>query len=200
MISKISERLSSKLITDGTISEDDKELYDYGLFMLLSYIVYLCLTCILGLIFQCFFESIVFYIVFQAIRKFAGGYHASTELKCEALTTLSILLCIVVIRLSRTYDFQTVLLIFSSMATICIFCLCPLDTPEKPLSVKEFKYFRKISLTILFVIIIAIIVSYYFKIHFIFLPCCLSIILESVLLISAKFQKALKNKKKAINL
>lgn len=196
MISKISEHLSSKLIAEGTINKNDKELYDYGLFMLLSYIVYLCLTCILGLILQCFFESIVFYISFQLIRKFAGGYHASTELRCEALTTLSILLCIIVIRLSKTYDFQTVLLINSAIATICIFFLCPIDTPEKPLSDKEYKYFRKISRIIVFIILSLTIITYVLKWNCIFSPCCLSLILETVLIVAGQINKT---NKKLIN-
>ena len=123
------------------------------------------------------------------IRRYAGGYHALTETRCEILSTLSILACIVVIRLSKTYDIQTVLLIISAVSSVCIFVLCPLDTPEKPLSNKEFKYFRKVSWIILFVIIIAIIVSYVFKFQMVLVPCCLSLILESILLAAGKIKR-----------
>lgn len=189
MISKLSAYLTEKLLSNGTISEKDKDLYIYGLFMMISQIVFFIITCIFGFILCCILESIIFYIVFQFIRKFAGGYHASTEARCDILSTLSILACIVVIRLSKIYDFQTILLLISILSAVCIFFLCPLDTPKKPLSEKECKYFRKISWLILLAIVVAIIVSYIFKFKIVNVPCCLSLILESILLVAGKIKR-----------
>ena len=188
MISKISTYITEKLLSNGTIGNEDKELYIYGLFMLLSHIMYLIFICLFGILFHCLVESIIFYIGFQFIRRYAGGYHAATETRCEILSTFSILACIVVIKLSKTYDFQTILLIISALSAVCIFVFCPLDTPEKPLTEKELKYFRKISWIILFVIILLILLSYCFKIKFTFTPLCMSLILESVLLIAGKIK------------
>lgn len=157
--------------------------------MLLSQLMFFIITCIFGLVLNCIIESIIFYISFQFIRKYAGGYHASTETRCEILSTLSIFACIVVIRLSKTYDFQTVLLIISALSAVCIFVFCPLDTPEKPLSDKEFRYFRKISWLILLVIVAAVIVSYVFKFQMVTVPCCMSLILESILLAAGKIKR-----------
>lgn len=189
MISKLSTRLTEKLLSNGTISDEDKELYIYGLFMLLSQLMFFIIACIFGLILGCTIESIIFYIAFQFIRRYAGGYHASTEARCEIFSTLSILACIVVIKLSKTYDFQTVLLIISAISAVCIFVFCPLDTPEKPLSDKEFRYFRKVSWIILLVIIVAVILSYVFKLQMVTVPCCLSLILESILLAAGKIKR-----------
>lgn len=189
MISKLSTNLTERLLSNGAISEEDKDLYIYGLFMLISHLIFFIIACIFGLILGCIIESIIFYIAFQFIRRYAGGYHASTETRCEIFSTLSILACIVVIRLSKTYDFQTVLLLITILSAVCIFVSCPLDTPEKPLSDKEFKYFRKVSWIILFVIIVAIIVSYVFKFQMVTVPCCLSLILESILLAAGKIKR-----------
>lgn len=189
MINNLSVYFTEKLLSNGTINDEDKELYIYGLFMLLSQLMFFGITCIFGLILKCILESIIFYIAFQFIRKYAGGYHASTETRCEISTTLSILACIVLIRLSKTYDFQIALVTITVISAISIFCLCPLDTPEKPLSDKEFRYFRKISWLILFVIITVITVSYIFKLSIIIVPCCLSLILESILLALGKIKR-----------
>ncbi len=193
MISKLSTRLTEKLLSNGTISDEDKELYIYGLFMLLSQLMFFIIACIFGLVLSCILESIIFYIAFQFIRKYAGGYHAATETRCEILSSFSILACIAVIRLSKTYDFQTILLSISAVSAVCIFVFCPLDTPEKPLTDKEFRYFRKISWIILLVISIAVIVSYIFKFQMVLVPCCLSLILESVLLVAGKMKKVSQN-------
>lgn len=189
MINNLSALLTDKLLAKGSITEDERELYIYGFFMLLSHIMYFVLACIFGILFKCFIESIIFYIAFQFIRRYAGGYHAATETRCEILSTLSIIASIGIIKLSKIYDFKTTLLIITLISMVIIFILCPLDTPEKPLTEKEFKYFRKISWIILLVISIAIIVSYFFKFNLLFAPCCISLILESILLISGKIKK-----------
>lgn len=189
MINNLSVRLTDKLLTKGIIIEDERELYIYGFFMLLSHLMYLVLACIFGLLFKCFIESIVYYVAFQFIRKYAGGYHAATETRCEILSTLSIIVSIGVIKLSKIYDIKTIFLLVTLISMVLIFCLCPLDTPEKPLSKKEFKYFRKISWIILLVISSVIIVSYFFKFKILFTPCCVSLVLESVLLVAGKIKR-----------
>lgn len=185
MISK----LSKKIVNQLNILDDEQELYEYGFFILLSQILYFIIAIIIGTICGTVFESIIFYIAFQFIRRYAGGYHASTETRCEIFSTLSILACIVVIKLSKTYDIQTALLIISAVSAVCIFVFCPLDTPEKPLTDKEFRYFRKISWLILLAIVVAIIVSYIFKFKIVTVPCCLSLILESILLVAGKIKR-----------
>lgn len=185
MISK----LSKKIVNQLNILDDEQELYEYGFFILLSQILYFIIAIIIGTICGTVFESIIFYIAFQFIRRYAGGYHAATETRCEILSTLSILACIVVIRLSKTYDIQTALLIISALSAVCIFVFCPLDTPEKPLTDKEFRYFRKVSWLILLTIVVAIIVSYIFKFKIFTVPCCLSLVLESILLTAGKIKR-----------
>ena len=189
MINNLSARLTDKLLSKGSSTEDERELYIYGLFMLISQLLYLVLACIFGLLFQCFIESIAFYVAFQVIRRYAGGYHAATETRCEILSTLSIIASIGIIKLSKIYDFKTILLFITLVSVVLIFFLCPLDTPEKPLSEKEFKYFRKISWIILLVISSIIIVSYFFKFNILFTPCCVSLILESILLVAGKIKR-----------
>ncbi len=197
MINNLSRRLTDKLLSNGTITEDERELYIYGFFMLLSHIMYLIFVCVIGLILGCVFESIIFYISFQFIRRYAGGYHASTETRCQIMSSLSLAACIVVIKLSKIYDFQTVVFAVSMAAAVCIFLLSPLDTAQKPLSEKEMNYFRKISRMILFIITAVIIISFALKIKFLLTPCCMSLILESVLLFSGKIKRKYTRKKSA---
>lgn len=195
MISKLSTHLTEKLLSNGTISDEDKDLYIYGLFMLFSHLMFFIIACIFGLILGCIFESIIFYIAFQFLRRYAGGYHAKTETRCEIMSALSILCCIVIIKCSKMYDINIVLLSTSLVFAVLIFIFCPLDTPEKPLTDKEHKYFRKISLIILSLIIVAIIISFIFKFNIIFAPCCVSVILEGVLIGTGQIKKAYSKKR-----
>lgn len=195
MIGKLSSKISDLLIRKSVIDSEDQELYVYGFFILLSQILYFIIAVIFGIIFNVLLQSVVFYIAFQFIRKYAGGYHASTEGRCEIMSALSILACIVMIWLSRSYDFSLLLFCISLVAVLVIAVLCPLDTPEKPLSNKELKYFRKISWLILFIIAALIVVSYIFGWSYIFSPCCISLILESILIIAGKIKQITNFKK-----
>lgn len=195
MINKISSKIVEILIKHSLVENEEKELYLYGFFILLSQILYFIIVITIGILFNVIFESIIFYITFQFIRRYAGGYHAKTETRCDILSTLSILCCIVLIKLSKMYDIRIGLLSISLVFAVLIFILCPLDTPEKPLNDKEYKYFRKITWIILSLIIIAIIVSFYFKFNIVFAPCCASLILEGVLIDTGQIKKAYSKKR-----
>lgn len=195
MINNLTTYIVDKLVSKGTVTEDERELYIYGLFMMFSHLMYLVLAIFFGLIFKCFIESVIFYIAFQFLRRYAGGYHAKTETRCEIMSALSILCCIVLIKCSKMYDINIVLLSTSLVFAVLIFIFCPLDTPEKPLTDKEHKYFRKISLIILSLIIAAIIISFIFKFNIIFAPCCVSVILEGVLIGTGQIKKAYSKKR-----
>ena len=106
MISKLASQFTDKLLSNGTIDAEDKELYNYGIFMLISHLLFFIVSCVLGLVLKCLLEGIIFYVAFMLIRGYAGGYHASSESKCEILSTLSIAMCIVVIKMAKVFDFQ----------------------------------------------------------------------------------------------
>lgn len=193
MLNKLGKRLTNTLINNHQIDESVRCLYEYGFFIFLSNMLYLIITLTLGSIFNLLIESVVFYITFSLVRRYAGGFHASNEMKCTLITTTSIFLCLLCIKLCETNNIQTPILVLTIIAAVSIFVLCPLDTPEKPLTKEEYKYFRKISWVILFLIMLAICIGWHFKLEFIMYPCCMSLILESILLVSGKIKRLVKN-------
>lgn len=189
MINKLSYFFVDKLISTGAIDKDDMDLYAYGLFMLINHILFFLVASVFGLVLHCLIESIILYISFLTIRRYAGGYHATTETSCMILSTLSILICIIIIRFFKEYGFQLPILFVSSISAIIIFFICPLDTPEKPLSNKEYKHFRRVSWIVLLAIGTTITISFLLNLQIVVVPCCLSLILESLLLIAGKVKK-----------
>ena len=189
MIQNLAEKITNSLINKSIISFDEKELYQYGFFNLISQTIYVILIILFGLIIGEIISSLIFYIAFYFIRKNAGGYHAKTETRCEIMSIISLLLCIIVIKLLLIKDVNLALLFLSMAAFIIIFVLCPLDTPEKPLSKNEFRYFRKISRLILLIISALILISFIFEWKLLFAPLCISLMLECILLIAGKVKK-----------
>lgn len=192
MVNKLGKRLTNTLINNNQIDESERCLYEYGFFILLSNVIYVTITLILGSVFNIIIESMAFYIAFSLIRRYAGGFHASSEMKCTLITTISIFLCLLCTKLCETNNIQMPILVLTGIATVLIFVLCPLDTPEKPLTKEEYKYFRKISWVILLLIMLAICIGIYFKLEFLMYPCCMSLILESILLVLGKIKRLIK--------
>ncbi len=188
MISSLSKILADKFLVKKETTEDERELYIYGLFMLLSHLIYLVLICFFGCLLNCVIESIIFYSAFYQIRRYAGGYHAKTELRCEISSSLFMLLSIIIIGLSCYYN-KHVLFYCSLIAATAVFFIAPLDTPEKPLSKKEFIFFRKKTRISLIIILLITLVSYGFEQNVLYVPCCVSIIAESILIIAGKIKK-----------
>lgn len=189
MISKISESITNKLILKYNIDDKDYEVYVYSMFMMLSFLYFVVFSCAFGFLFDCFLESLIFGFSFQIIRKYAGGYHAKTERLCMLLTSFSCVASIIIIKLIQYFVLYDYILILTFLS-VCLSCaIVPLDTPENPLSKNEFRCFRKISITINLVMFLIVIFSFLFEIERVFTPCCMSLILESVLLLAGKAEK-----------
>ena len=194
MISKLALITAKWFIKDNDTTFKEAETYQYAFFIIYSSIFYLIITLVFGGVLKVFLESIIFFIAFLLIRIYAGGYHASTEARCEIISTLSIAISIGIIKLSRLYDFQAIVLIVALMSAVIILLLSPLDTPEKPLSDEEMRYYRKISLVILLVITTVIIVSYCFKLYTLCIPGCVSLIAEGAFLLLGKIKSSIYKK------
>lgn len=189
MLNKLGKRITDTLVRNNQVNESDRLLYEYGFFLLFSNIIYFAVTLAFGCLFNIVIESIIFYETFIIIRRYAGGFHSASEVMCKLITTVLLFLSLLCIKLCEMYNLKIILLILTTVAIAIIAVLCPLDTPEKPLSAKEFKYFRRISWSILLAIITVIVISIFFNFKILFVPCCMSLIVESVLLSAGKIKK-----------
>ena len=196
MIVSLSESITKKMITKYNLKEIDEDIYSYGMFMFLSFSIFLLLTVFIGTFLNCLIESLVFYFSFQSLRKYCGGYHADTSVKCEIITTIICILSVLSIKAVKLWEvvnpFFTIAILFS----VIIFILTPVDTYENPLSNQEKKSFGKIGRIILLVMLSIISVTFVFEISLIVIPCCVSIVLEGVLLVAGK----IKNSKRKIDI
>lgn len=193
MLNKLSIIIVDFLIMNNVVELVNKELYQYGFFILLSDIFSILLITFFGIFLNCFFESVLFYFIFRFIRIFAGGFHANTETRCEILISLLFLGSTYTISISKQVNIFKIILGITIFAILIITIFSPLDTPEKPLEPDEKKKYRKISLSILLIIVLIIIISIILKIKLFIVPCCLSLILESILLVAGVIKGRLVN-------
>lgn len=142
MISTLAVRITEALCAASAIEESDKELYQYGFFLLLSHVLFFLLTAFLGLLFRVPAESIMFYTMFSLLRSYAGGIHAKTETLCILLTSLSMFISVASIFVMKLVHALIVPVGMLVVGVLCILILSPLDTREKPLSKAERKRYR----------------------------------------------------------
>lgn len=131
--------------------EDDKEtleLYEYAIYVVLSAILHVVTIIILGVCFDMLFESIVFYGSFILIRKFAGGYHAKTSVRCYMFSVLSTSFILVVMRIILIVDSLLIMCGLLLLGLICVILICmlsPIDTDNNPLNNREKTVYKTIS-------------------------------------------------------
>ena len=91
MIQKFAHILSKWLLKAGAISEVDQELYEYGIYSFLFTMVPLLAVILLSFPMHMILEGILFIIPFILLRKFTGGFHFSSALLCELVSTMVLL-------------------------------------------------------------------------------------------------------------
>jgi len=165
MISKLSNQITQNLLKRNVISDEEKELYDYGLFMMISYIAFFLISMLFGIVLNILFSSILFYISFCLVRNFAGGIHANSEIKCDIITTISILISEILIKIFIDYSLVSLAFVMLIISSVCLCVFKPVTTSQKEISQQEKLHFHKkvIVLTVLALIIAAtsLIISVY---------------------------------------
>ncbi len=152
MISRISNRITQRLVRKNIIPEVETELFHYGLFIIFSELSALIYCLFVGTILKITLVSVLFYVLFLVLHRFAGGFHVKTELCCQIITSLFFLMGIVGIKLSVLVD-SGCLMVICAFSSLLLVILSPADTPQKPIEPKERVVFKKI-------ILIAVIISF----------------------------------------
>ena len=195
MIYKTSRHITDKLIRHGRVDSDDRELFEYGIFLVISQMIYALVCIICGIVFKCIAESLVLYVSFNFARKYSGGFHASTELRCFIISSLSILCSVSLIKTFEIKDLRVPFIILLAAASAVIIIFSPLDTDEKPLTEDEKILFRKKSFLVLGVLL-AVCIATFPKLRFISYSAGTAVILESVFLSLGKLKKLFYGTKK----
>lgn len=148
MINKLSAHLARTMMNHNKISSDDFELYHYGLFIIISE-AFLGLYCLLiGIALNIIIQSIVFYFTFFILHRFAGGFHAKTEMHCQIITLSSFLLSLIGIKYS-VHCSMNILITSFLLCNILLLLFAPADVPQKELDKQEKRRFKLLTLLVL---------------------------------------------------
>ena len=189
MLEKLSEKFAGKLVSAEVISEADADVYMYGFFQAVMLIINVITTLLLGIIFQSLIPCILLNIAYIPIRSSAGGHHADSPRKCYINSTIIIAVLLAIIKWGSINYVVSISMLAISSIVILIFA--PVETESNPLDDIEKKVYRRRTLIILTIEIIAYVGCFVFAKQSISTIIALSLFTEALMLLVGIY----KNKK-----
>ena len=126
-------------ILNNYIKQEQSDEYVYALEIILNILITDITMIIIGLAMGMIWECILFWLVYKILRKYCGGYHFSTSLKCYLS---SCIMCPVVLAVVRYVPYSmTVWGLLTLTALIILSILSPVEAANKPLDEKEQRIF-----------------------------------------------------------
>lgn len=148
MFGHTAEILVEKLINNGTVQKENKQIYQYGVNQIFNNLLSFISFSLIAVLLKAIPESLVFLAAYIPLRVYAGGYHAKTPLRCWILSNL--LLSVVILIVCYASISQIWYDIFSSISVFLILFFIPVESYTKPLDEEERNIFRKHGRVILF--------------------------------------------------
>jgi accessory gene regulator B len=135
----------SYLISLGSVAENDRDIYEYGLHLLLSLSANLAVTLLIGVIFGMSVELLFMFLPFIALRTVSGGYHAGSFGRCVAVSAVAVVSAIAAIRFAPESARFPVAAGLSAFTFAIVYFLAPVSHPNRPLDAAEIHRFRRQS-------------------------------------------------------
>lgn len=159
MLHLLKKRIVNGWIADCIISEEDRELYEYGVEITVEYIINIITTILIAILTKEIIACAFMYISFMFLRSYSGGIHAKSFLRCYIYSSLVIFISLILIKLNliNIWIYR-----FCGMAgALYLWFTKPVASKNKEVSEKEKKFFCKKEKNIITYIIIISIVAFF---------------------------------------
>lgn len=152
----ILNKVMTVIAKDNDFDDDEAEVVRYGLEIMITRAFFAVIIAIIGLLMNCFFESILFAVSFSLLREYGGGYHAETRKKCFVLSILTLVAALSIIKLAENFQFLTFPIWgIALISVIYIFFKAPIDTPNKRFDEDEIKIYGRKARLLTFIILVS---------------------------------------------
>ncbi|MCM1525575.1 MAG: accessory gene regulator B family protein [Ruminococcus sp.] len=158
---KIMDFIVGVVDKNSGMDSEEREVVRYGLELILLKALFGCLIAVTGILMGCFWECVLYNLMFLALRSYAGGYHAQTRTRCLIQSMLTVIAALTAIRLCCENDFAAAVL--AGLSLVCGFALwklAPVDTENRQLDENEAIMFGKKTRITLAVYLAAAVIAY----------------------------------------
>lgn len=159
MLNMISKRIAVYAVRCGCIDKNQYDEYLYGLNCIFDIFINDITMIAIGYVLGMVWESVAFWLLYKIIRKYSGGYHFNTALKCYIS---SCIMCPVILICIKYIPYCPIIhnSIFIA-SVIALLYLSPVAAGNKPLDEKELLIFgQRAKIVIIFLTFIYILFVY----------------------------------------
>jgi accessory gene regulator B len=180
-IEKLSENIAVRISQELKFDNNKKEVIAYGAFALIQTIISIIVVFVGGLILGVTYEAILISFIASFLRKYSGGAHASSPLRCVIIGTFvclsgGLLINPIIGVKIGFFMMVTVNVIIFIVATFIVCKLSPVDSIAKPIkSPTKKSKMKKQSLVVLGIYILLAVtnmVFYYKNLNDLFIINC----------------------------
>lgn len=150
MFHGISERIINYAVGIQALEQEKTEEYVYGLEITLSVLASYLSVLIIGFLLGMGWESVVFLVLFISIRRFAGGFHFSSQIACYTFTCLVSTAVLLTIKYVPVHAGVCAVIMIVSSLILLIFS--PVPAFEKPLDAVEKVVYGRVARIIVILI------------------------------------------------
>lgn len=192
----ILDKVMAFISKDDDFGEDEAEVVRYGLEIVITRTFFAIIIAIIGLLMNCFWESVVFAISFSLLREYGGGYHAETRKKCFVLSILTLVAALSIIKLAESFYLLTFPLCgISLISFIYILLKAPIDTPNKRFDEDEIKVYGKKARLVTAILLVASVFLWFFNLSDFAFTILTGIIIQAYLLVKGQISNYIKREK-----
>lgn len=145
----LSESIADFLLYQKIINTQEKEIYVYGIQLVISSVINLLICIIISLLLDEFVNGILFFILFSSLRRFTGGFHCKTFIMCNMVFSGIVTLVLLINRLFGTVFGEPALFVVTILFCLtCILLFSPVYNKNKELTSIEIRKFKIISIVV----------------------------------------------------
>ena len=186
-------KITDAMISHGIISADRKVVCSWGMTHILDTLLNLAIYAVIGLIFDMLPEAALFTVSYILLRIWAGGYHASTPLRCTVISDFILIAALLGMRTAETN--KNAFLVCTAVSAMILVLLMPVEDLHKPLDMAERKKYRRKGLIVLTFEAMASVIFYEAGIFYLYSAVCMAWQMLAAVLIMGRVKNCLKGGK-----
>lgn len=152
----ISGTIAGALWNQGIIQEEDIDTCRYGLDIFISSAIEIISILFIAVLVGNFLETFLFFLAFTPLRIYAGGYHANTKFRCYLISLGVYCIFTMIMNMLPQDTYWTVNLLTTLSSLIIVLISAPVIHKNKYVNKIEKKYYRKFSIWICSIEMVAI--------------------------------------------
>ncbi|GFN35272.1 accessory gene regulator ArgB-like protein [Tepidimicrobium xylanilyticum] len=163
MLHKLAEDISFYLITNKVIDIEDRDIYIYGLELLISTLFTSISILILGFLIRDWISAVAYLSVYFFLKSYTGGYHAKHYYECY-IYSIFVFIVLIIAKNIIVPIYRPIIGLFSLIfSIIVVFKFAPVTNKNNPKTEEEILKNKKIARRRILILSIMVILGYTVK-------------------------------------